>query len=359
MDERTPTAVLGAAGIIGQHFARLLADHPHFAPPLLVGAPRSRGARFGDLWTLAEPVPSALADERVRSPGPAELARRGVRLVFSALPSGRAGVIETDLARRGLDVFTNASDHRGDPAVPLLVPEANPQHLELLRRRRTRGVVVANPNCTATGLTLALAPVVDLLAPASIHVATYQALSGAGSPGVPSLAITDNVIPLIPDEEEKVARESGRILGTVGPKGIRRWPGDIVAQCVRVGVRDGHLEAVTVVARRRPTLRALLRRWTEFDPLRERALPTAPAPPVLVRPESDRPQPLLDRWAGAPASARGMAVSVGRVRWDPPYLRFFVLSHNAVRGGAGGSVLNAELVRSWLAEGSPRWGPPR
>jgi aspartate-semialdehyde dehydrogenase len=344
-EERTPTALLGAGGYIGQHFARLLGDHPRFAPPLLVGAPHSRGTRFADVWSLSEPVPGSLANERLRTAGPAELARGGIRLVFSALPSGRAGPIETELARRGIDVFTNAADHRLDASVPLLVPEVNPGHLALVRRRRTGGMVIANPNCTATGLALALAPIVGLLAPRAIHVATYQALSGAGLPGPSSLAMTDNAIPFIPQEEEKVAVETAHLLGRIGATGIRPLSVPVLAQCVRIGVRDGHLEAVTVVARARPKLKELLHRWTAFDPLTRQNLPTAPHPPIVVRNESDRPQPLLDRWAGAPGSARGMAAVVGRVRWDPPFLRFFVLSHNAVRGGAGGSLLNAEFVQ--------------
>jgi aspartate-semialdehyde dehydrogenase len=260
-------------------------------------------------------------------------------------PGGRcAGPIETELARRGIHVFTNAADHRLDPSVPLLVPEVNPGHLALGRRRRSRGWLVANPNCTATGLALALAPIVRLLAPRAIHVATYQALSGAGLPGLSSLAMTDNAIPFIPEEEGKVAIETPRLLGSLGAGGVRPLAAPVIAQCVRIGVRDGHLEAVTVVAKERPKAAELLLAWSSFDPLRSEELPTAPHPPIVVRGEPDRPQPLLDRWAGSPESARGMAAVVGRVRWDPPFLRFFVLSHNAVRGGAGGSVLNAEFA---------------
>jgi aspartate-semialdehyde dehydrogenase len=344
-DERRPTAILGASGYIGQHFARLLADHPWFAPPLLVSGERSGGKCLEELWQLTDPPPAELGRTRLARLGPAALARRGVEVVFSALPSGLAGPVEDELARRGLAVFSNAADHRQDPDVALLVPEVNASRLFAVGRRRgRRGLVVTNPNCSAAGLTVALAPVVPVLSPRSVHVSTYQALSGAGYPGVPSLAIADNVVPFIRDEEEKVEAESSLLLGTNRGRRVVRWPVPIVAHCARVATRDGHLEAVTVEAGRRPSLERILRAWREFDPLASRRLPTAPAPPVQLRGEVDRPQPLRDRWAGEPARARGMAVSVGRVRWDPPYLRFFLLAHNAVRGGAGGSVLNAELA---------------
>jgi aspartate-semialdehyde dehydrogenase len=309
---------------------------------VLVGSPRNHGQRLGALWRLPEPVPRALADDRVTSVPASALARRGVRVVFSALPSGTAGRFESELARRGLDVFTNASDHRMDPTVPLLIPEVNGEHLGLLRYRSAPGVIVADPNCTATGLALGLAPVVGLLGPTAVYVTTYQARSGAGLPGLASRATTDNVLPFIAGEEEKVDRETARILGLRRGGQVGTWPPSIVAHCARVGVRDGHLEAVTVVARRRPRREAIVRAWKAFDPLRALRLPTAPHPPVIVRTEPDRPQPLLDRWAGSPSRARGMAAIVGRIRWDPPHLRFFVLSHNGVRGAAGGSVLNAE-----------------
>jgi aspartate-semialdehyde dehydrogenase len=351
-DRAIPTAILGASGYIGQHFARLLADHPQFGLPRLVGTERTTGKKLADIWQLAEGPPPSLEGARVESLSVGQLARSGIRVAFSALPSGAAGPIETELVRRGVSVFTNAADHRLDPSVPLLVPEVNGDHLALAPRRTLgRGLLVANPNCSTTGLVLALGPIIGRLAPRSVHVTTYQALSGAGYPGVPSLSITDNVVPFIDGEEEKIARESSRILGQRTRRSVIPWPVRFIAHCARVGTREGHLEAVTVEATTSLRRSEIEEAWNEFDPLRGESLPTAPHPPIEVRHESDRPQPLRDRWAGHPTRARGMAAVVGRVRWDPPYLRFFVLSHNAVRGGAGGSVLNAEfaLARGALA----------
>jgi len=344
-DERIPCAILGASGYIGQHFARLLSDHPTFAPPLLVATERSEGRTLSDLWQLAEAPPANLAETRLVAGTAASLVRTGTRVAFSALPSGTAGSLESELVRRGVSVFSNAADHRMDPHVPLLVPEVNSDHLELVRsRERPRPVLVTNPNCSTTGLVLALAPVRDFLAPRAVHVATYQSLSGAGYPGVPSLSIADNVVPFIRDEEEKIQAESARILGRRKGRAIVPSPVAFLAHCVRVATREGHLEAVTVEATRRPSLVELETAWEQFDPLHDLRLPTAPCPPIELRREADRPQPLRDRWAGSPLRARGMAAVVGRIRWSPPFLRFFVLSHNAVRGGAGASVLNAELA---------------
>jgi aspartate-semialdehyde dehydrogenase len=356
-DERQSCAILGASGYIGQHFARLLADHPSFASPVLVATERSQGRTLGEVWQLAEAPPGSLEDRKLRSRTAAGLARDGVRVAFSALPSGTAGPLESELVRRGVSVFSNAADHRMDRGVPLLVPEVNADHLELIRpSRKRRAILVTNPNCSTTGLVLALAPVRALLAPRAVHVATYQALSGAGYPGVPSLSIADNVVPFIREEEEKIERETDRILGTRHAGSIVPASVPVLAHCARVGTREGHLEAVTVEARRRPSLEALESAWRSFDPLKGVELPTAPSPPIELRPEIDRPQPLRDRWAGHPARARGMAAVVGRVRWAPPFLRFFVLSHNAVRGGAGASVLNAELALERGLIGRPREG---
>lgn len=345
MMERVRTAVLGASGYIGQEFVRRIADHPFFDPPMLVSSERSAGRTLGEVWQLTEPPPEELASTRLVDATARQVAR-AADAAFSAMPSGTAGPFESELSRRGTAVFSNAADHRLDAGNPLIVPEVNGGHLAVLARRRGGSApIVTNPNCSAAGLVLALAPVLPILEARAVHVATYQALSGAGYPGIPSLAITDNVIPLVPEEEEKIAQEAPRILGTLVRGRVRPKRLPFLAHCARVGTRDGHLEAVTVEARSKPAETELLEAWRSFDPLRRHDLPTAPHPPIELRPEADRPQPLRDRWAGLGRS-RGMTAVIGRVRWDPPYLRFFVLSHNAVRGGAGGSILNAELARA-------------
>ena len=346
-----PVAILGAGGYIGQQFGRMLVEHPRFRLELLVGGSRSTGQRIGDLWLHAEDPPSDLGDRRIVSATAGRIARSGIRLAFSGLPSGAAGPFERELSRRGVAVFSNASDLRSAPGAPLLIPEVNPGHLDLLKfRARGTGPIVTNPNCSATGLALALAPIRALLRPRSVHVATYQALSGAGFPGVSSLSITDNVVPFIEDEEMKLATETRSLLGLRRGARIRPWDPPIHAHCARVATREGHLEAVTVEALGRPSRAELIRAWEAFDPLHGRGLPSAPHPPLIFRKEPDRPQPLRDRWAGGPGRARGMAVSIGRLRWEPPILRFFLLVHNAVRGGAGGSILNAELASAegWI-----------
>jgi aspartate-semialdehyde dehydrogenase len=342
---RVPVAILGASGYVGQQFSRLLADHPRYEPTVFTGSPGSGVRRLAEIWRLAEPMPAVLDPVRVRPMGAAAIARTGVRLAFGALPSGSAKLLESGLRRRGVHVFSNSADHRNTPGSPLLIPEVNPDHAELLGRPGGT-VLVTNPNCTATGLALALAPVLGRLRPRRIFVTSYQALSGAGLGGVSGLAIQDNVIPFVRGEEEKVESETRRLLGRV--QGRRIWPESaaVIAQCARVGVRDGHLLAVTVEARSTPSIGELLEAWSSFRPLERLGLPTAPREPVVVRDEEDRPQPLLDRWAGAPERARGMSVVLGRIRWSAPFLRFFALSHNAVRGAAGGSLLNAEFLEA-------------
>ncbi len=345
MNTSSPScAVLGAAGYIGQHFARVLGDHPWFGLPRLVGSERHSGRLLSEVWELSEEPPERLARARIEVASPARLAREGVRIAFSALPSGVAGPVESECRRRGISVFSNSADHRMDPRVPLLVPEVNGSHLQLTGSPGRAPLLVTNPNCTTTGLVIALAPVRHLLRPRVIHVATYQALSGAGFPGISSISMADNIVPFIAEEEEKIPREAGRILGKLDRGRVHPLAIPILANCARVGVRDGHLEAVTIEAAARPSRAELEAAWRRFDPLAGQPLPSAPHPPVVLRVERDRPQPRRDLWAGTPASARGMAVVVGRVRWDPPFLRFFLLSHNAVRGGAGGSVLNAEFA---------------
>jgi aspartate-semialdehyde dehydrogenase len=345
-DERVSSAVLGAGGYIGQQFVRLLADHPRFRLEELATGGRSAGRTLAEIWRLEEPPPDGWGRVPLHRRSPRYLAGAGVRVAFSGLPSGRAASTELELHRRGIAVFSNAADLREDPRSQLLLPEVN--GAATLRRPNRAPPLITNPNCTATGLALALAPVLSALRARRVHVSTYQALSGAGVEGLEQLSRPPNVVPFIPQEEEKVSRETVRLLGA----GARRL--EVLASCARVPVREGHLESVTVETGRECTRPELERGWRNFNPLQQPRCPSAPHPPILIRSEQDRPQPLLDLWAGTPRRARGMAVTVGRLRVSARHVRFFLLVHNAVRGGAGGSVLNAEYAdaRGWLERGS-------
>ena len=231
----------------------------------------------------------------------------------------------------------------------ILLPEINYQHLDSVsaqrKRRRKGGFVVTNANCSITGLALGLKPLVDAFDLTDFHVATYQALSGAGYPGVPSVDTLGNVLPHIPKEEEKMNSEGRKILGAYEQGRFVDSPVNILASCTRVNVRDGHLEAVFARKPNMPDEAAVARVLSEFSSRpQELSLPSAPEKPIIVRCEANRPQPLIDSLAGSPDRARGMAVTVGRIRTTPDSLRFFLLVHNTIRGGSGGSVLNAELA---------------
>jgi aspartate-semialdehyde dehydrogenase len=268
-----------------------------------------------------------------------------VEAVFSGLDASVAGEIEGRFAKAGLDVLSNARNHRMEPDVPLVIPEVNPDHLELLEvqraRRGWRGSIVTNPNCSAIGLALALRPLQLRFGIERVAVATLQAVSGAGYPGVASLDVTDNVIPFIGGEEEKIQTETLKILGRLAGDAVEPESFPVSALVHRVGVRDGHLLAVSVKLAERAAAEDAVRAFEEFrgpDPVPR--LPTSPARPIVVRREPDRPQPRRDRMAG-----EGMSVVVGRVRPCPALdLKFSALVHNTVRGAAGAAVQNAELL---------------
>jgi aspartate-semialdehyde dehydrogenase len=274
------------------------------------------------------------------------------RLVFSALPADIAGPAEESFARAGYAVCSNASAHRMDADVPLIIPEVNADHTALIdvqrRQRGWDGLIVTSANCSTTELALALKPLHTSFGLRKLLVVTMQAVSGAGYPGVPSLDIVDNVIPYVGGEEEKIERESRKLLGTFEHDQVGLAPIVVSAQCNRVSVRDGHTECVSIEMEQRATVDDVIAALEAFRPSAEVAqLPSTPARPIIVRRENDRPQPIRDRDAG-----KGMAVSVGRVRPCPLFdVKFVVLGHNTVRGAAGGSIHNAELLVSqqWIA----------
>jgi aspartate-semialdehyde dehydrogenase len=343
---RIEVGVLGATGMVGQQFIRLLADHPWFKPAWLAASERSEGRRYLEAasWRLGGPPPDVLSTTVVEACTPG----RGPQLVFSGLDAGAAQDIEPAFARAGHIVISNARSFRMDPDVPLLIPEVNPEHLQLLPlQRRARGwdgAIVTNPNCSTVVLTMVLAPLRQF-GLRSVMVTTMQAISGAGYPGVPSLDILANVIPFISGEEEKVESETQKILGTFEGDGVRAHPAVVSAQTTRVPVVDGHTEAVSLAFDQRPSpedVKAALRAFRGRP--QELRLPSAPAEPIVCLDEPNRPQPRLDVERGG-----GMTVTVGRVR--PCLLlgtKLIAMGHNTIRGAAGAAILNAELM---MAEG--------
>lgn len=348
--------ILAATGAVGQRFVQLLAEHPWFEIAALTASDRSLGKPYAQAakWIIRGGMPEHVADMPLLATDPTAIDPE-VRLLFSALPGGNAGEVEVAFADAGFAVCSNASAHRMDPDVPLLIPDVNPEHTALIavqRRRRAEagkraGFIVTNPNCTSTHLVCALKPLHDAFGLAAVNVVTMQALSGAGYPGVSALDILDNVVPYIAGEEEKIESEPGKLLGEIEGESIRRADFVVSAQANRVAVRNGHLEAVSVKLRRHASLEQVAEALASYEGLPQRwGLPSAPRPAIIVHPEPDRPQPRLDRLAG-----KGMATSIGRLRTDPIFdFKFVVLGHNTIRGAAGGALLNAELLQAqgWL-----------
>lgn len=335
---RIGCAVLGATGAVGQRFIERLAEHPEFELRSLVASERSAGRPYVDAagWILDGPVPEAVAPLRCETLD-AMRERDDVQVCFSALPGNEAGLVERRLTQEGYHVFSNASTHRMDPDVPLLIPEVNPAHLHLLDRQPGPGALVANGNCSGIILTLALAPLHRAFGLDTVHVTTMQGLSGAGYPGVSGLDIVDNIVPHIGGEEDKLETEPQKTLGD----GDRPADFRVHATCTRVPVREGHFEAVHVRLRDRADATAIRQAFAGFRGPEVAGLHSAPGRPIIVHDAPDRPQPRRDREAG-----NGMSINVGRIQVRGDSVRFVVLGHNTVRGAAGQSVLNAEYARA-------------
>jgi len=345
-----PVAVLGATGAVGQRFIQLLEGHPLFRVVALTGSERSAGKKYREVcrWVLDTPMPAAVADLTVLDAD----ADVPAQLVFSALPSTVAGPIEQRLAAAGHIVCSNASNHRMEPDVPLVIPEVNPDHLALItvqrRRRGWSGAIVTNPNCTSTPATMVLKPLLDTFGVRRMLLVSMQALSGAGYPGVPSYDIVDNVIPFIGGEGPKLEVEPQKMLGQLRDETIVPASFTTSAHCNRVPVLEGHLVCLSIELERKASSDEIATVLSNFRGLpQELRLPTAPEQPIIVRNEPDRPQPRRDRDAG-----RGMATVVGRIRPCSLFdIKLIALSHNTIRGAAGASILNAELMHAqgWLA----------
>lgn len=345
--QKIRTAIMGSTGLVGQQFARMLKDHPYFEVVALTASQASSGKKFHELadWLVEGSMPEYARNIVVKETSIQSLKKEKVKVVFSALPSSAAINIEKNLADEGIYVFSNASAYRMNPEVPILIPEVNPDHLELVKSQLVHrgGFIVTNSNCTTSGLVLALKPLTEF-GIKRVSVTTFQAVSGAGRRGLAAIDILGNVIPYIKDEEDKVEAESRKILGTINGGLIQESSIDFNVSCCRVPVRNGHLECVSVELHEEINIVDLTESLMSFQGLPQKLnLPTAPEQPIILRKEKNRPQPIIDYQAGSPARAKGMAVTIGRVRKRGNRVNFFLLVHNTIRGAAGTCVLNAEL----------------
>jgi aspartate-semialdehyde dehydrogenase len=347
MSAKIPVGVLGATGAVGQKFVKLLEGHPWFEVTAVAASERSAGKPYASAvaWKQNTPIPESVRDLEVEPCVPG----LKCRIVFSGLDASVAGEAEESFAKAGYAVLSNSRNHRMAADVPLVIPELNDDHLALIPLQRARrgnsggGFIVTNSNCSTMFLAMALGPLHRSFGVEKVFVATMQAISGAGYPGVPSLDILGNVIPHIGGEEEKMEIETRKILGRFTGQTVELAPFSVSAQCNRVAVEDGHTESVSVKLERRTSVEEIVALLDAFDgPPQRLGLPTAPPRPIVVCREPDRPQPRFDV-----NREGGMATLVGRVRPCPVLdFKFTVLGHNTVRGAAGASILNAELLRA-------------
>ncbi len=337
--KKIPVAILGATGSVGQKFVELLTNHPWFEIAELAASEKSATKKYKDAtkWVMSSKLNERIANTEVKLCKP----NLTSKLVFSALDSSVAGKLESEFAQNGYFVISNSKNHRFDEDVPLLIPEVNHEHLQIIKNKK--GAIVTNPNCSTIGLTIAIKPLSDAFGIEQLNVITMQAVSGGGYPGVPSLDILGNVVPFISGEEEKMKTEPLKILGRLINGKIKQANFTISAQCNRVPVIDGHLETVQIKFKNKPTKNEILEVWKNFKSLpQELNLPSAPQQPVYYFEEEHLPQPRLNS-----NLENGMAVSVGRLREDEIFdYKFVVLSHNTVRGAAGGTLLTAELLKA-------------
>ncbi len=348
MVKKSTIELLGATGSVGQRIITLIENNPWLKLDKVCASERSAGKRYKNSvdWVQSTEIPEEIANMSVESPDPK---KSDADIVLSALPSDIAKNLELEYATEGLVVSSNASSHRMEPDIPLLIPELNASHLELIEiqkeNRKWDGFIVTNPNCSTIGLAIPLKPLHESFQLKTVYVTTMQAASGAGLPGVPSLKILDNVVPYIESEEEKVQTESLKILGKFIDRIIEPASFKIFASCNRVPVIDGHMESVFATLKSDITIDKVADALRNFRGLiQHQDLPTRPKDLIIVRSEKDRPQTRLDRDAG---SVRGMAVTVGRLRgWSKNTIGFSALSHNTLRGAAGAAILNAELLKA-------------
>ncbi|MHA2407668.1 MAG: aspartate-semialdehyde dehydrogenase [Candidatus Ranarchaeia archaeon] len=345
-------AILGATGAVGQRFISLLENHPTFSVTTLMASERSRGKSYGDAvsWILDTPIPADISDLEVKPLSTKSTEGSDEEIVFSAIPASIAGPIEMEFAERGYFVASNASSNRMVKDVPILIPDVNPSHIELIKMQRenrkwTTGALTTNSNCSTAGLVMSLKPLEVKYGIEQVHVTTMQALSGAGYPGVASMDIIDNVIPHIKGEEAKLEQEPNKILGQVTTTGISHASIPITATCTRVNTIDGHLEVVNIKLKENPDRQEFINTLQQYtsDP-QSLNLPSAPQPPIIVMDREDRPQPRKDRMNGHPETAKGMACTIGKIKETSNGFRYLLLTHNTIRGAAGTNILAAEYA---------------
>ncbi len=340
--EKISVGILGATGSVGQKFIELLSDHPWFEIKELAASESSAGKNYKNAvdWFLPAPMPEQVTEIEVKKCEP----NLNCKIVFSGLDSSIAGKIESDFAKNGYVVISNSRNHRMDKDIPLLIPEINPEHIELIKKQKYgEGFIVTNPNCSTIGLSLALKPLLDNFGIDSVNVVTMQAISGAGNPKKINLDIEDNVIPLIKGEEEKMETEPLKIFGELNLDEISFADFQINAQCNRVNVTDGHMETIQVKLKKAASKNEIINSWRNFSSEPQKLkLPSAPKHPIHYFDEEDFPQPKIHRYI-----ENGMAVSIGRLRPDKFFdYKFVVLSHNTARGAAGGAILCAEILKA-------------
>ena len=342
IENKIPVAILGCTGSVGQKFIELLNDHPWFEIKEICASDKSAGKKYKDVidWFLPSRLPERIANLTVQKCEP----KLSSKVVFSGLDSNVAGEIETKFAKAGYKVISNSKNHRMDEDVPLLIPEVNPDHLDLIKSQKFgEGCIVTNPNCSVIGVVISLKPLLDDFGIEAVNIVTMQAISGAGHPRVVKLDIDDNVIPFIKGEEPKVEVEPLKILGKINNKKINFNDFKISAQCNRVNVTDGHTECIQVKLKKKTSVEEIIKVWKDFSSIPQKLkLPLAPENPIYYSPEESFPQPKHQR-----NKDKGMAVSIGRLREDSIFdYKFVILSHNTVRGAAGGAILCAELMKA-------------
>ncbi len=357
MVKKLRVGILGATGMVGQNYIQLLDNHPWFEVVYVAASPSSAGKKYSDAvqgkWQMSKSIPSNVKDLIVKDANKVNDAKGKVDFVFSALEIDKelTRALEDEYAKNDIPVISNASAHRGTYDVPMIIPEINHNHIEIIKSQQKRhgwkkGFVVVKPNCSIQSY---LTPVYSLINAGyeikRIFITTMQAVSGAGYPGVASLDIIDNVVPLIKGEEEKTENEPQKIFGKIiGDKIVSDTSIKISAHCNRVPVIDGHTACVSLeFGSKKPSIDEIKKIWKNFKSVpQELNLPFAPTNPIVYMEEENRPQPRKDR-----DLHKGMAVSVGRLRVCNVFdIRFVGLSHNTIRGAAGGGILNAELLKA-------------